>query len=277
MQFSFLTCSLGISSTSTPSTLRLKSASATSSLPLTSSHLNPISSSPGPSTTLESQKSYQSITPNKSNRSVTIPNKLYALSSLLVIPATQPQFSFKMQVLSSSKSNQFKPWILNFTFSPTCIKANAPPPTTSIPMWEQIYADVDNPYYMTDWPFDRNASLRSSCGSIWSTYFYQWIATADRTTFEPPFQTSVHTEVSKGITLDYIYATWTSTFIISDVTIETLSLSATPGTTGHSDFTAFPPCCRTCTFSMGDIEVYHWPTGAQPAVQTLTNTEGYTL
>jgi hypothetical protein len=148
--------------------------------------------------------------------------------------------------------------------------------TTSIPVWEQDYADADNPYYMTDWPFDYDSSRRSYCGSIWSTYFYQWIATADRNV-DPPFQTSVHTEVSKGITLDYIYETWTSTFIISDVTIETLSLPATPGTTGHGDFTASPPCCRTCTFSMGNIDVYHWPSGEPPTHPTLTNQEGYTL
>ncbi|KAE9377495.1 hypothetical protein N431DRAFT_327860 [Stipitochalara longipes BDJ] len=128
---------------------------------------------------------------------------------------------------------------------------------------------------MTDWPFDRNASLRSSCGSIWSTYFYKWIATANRNV-DPPFQTNVHAKISKGITLDYVYDTWTSTFIEPDTTIETLNLPASPGTTGHEDFTASSPCCRTCTFSMGDIEVYHWPTGTvASSLQTLTNTDGY--
>jgi hypothetical protein len=151
------------------------------------------------------------------------------------------------------------------------------PSIAAIPIWEQAYALADNPYYQTDF-LDPDDSLSSSCGAIWSTYFYNWMATADVKTMDPPFSTSLQWITSTGGILYYGYDRTTSAALtITGSTYLDLSLTQAPGTTGQKDFTASPPCCRTCTYSLGEIQVYHWPSGTSPAVPTLTNTEGYTL
>jgi hypothetical protein len=72
---------------------------------------------------------------------------------------------------------------------------------------------------------------------------------------------------------------WTTSaaLTITGSTFLDLSLTQAPGTTGQRDFTASPPCFRSCTFSLGDIKVYHWPSATSPAYPTLTNSNGYTL
>ena len=157
------------------------------------------------------------------------------------------------------------------------ISCSNPPPITAVPIWEEAYANADNPYYQDDF-LDHDSALRSSCGAIWSTYFYEWMATADIKTMDPPFSTSLQWITSTGAVLYYGYDWTTSAALtITGSTFLDLSLTQAPGTTGQKDFTASPPCCRTCTYSLGEIQVYHWPSGTSPAVPTLTNTDGYTL
>lgn len=41
-------------------------------------------------------------------------------------------------------------------------------------------------------------------------------------------------------------------------------------------FTASPPCCRGCSFTAGEVQVYHWPT-TSPLFSILSNTDGLKL
>ena len=81
-------------------------------------------------------------------------------------------------------------------------------PITGIPIWEESYASADNPYYINVF-LDQNSALSSSCGAIWSTYFYEWMATADIKTMDPPFATSLEWKTSTGAVLYYGYD-WTT-------------------------------------------------------------------
>ncbi|PMD44884.1 hypothetical protein L207DRAFT_616241 [Hyaloscypha variabilis F] len=119
------------------------------------------------------------------------------------------------------------------------------------------------------------------CGKIWSSWFYSWMATVDTSTFNPPFQTSLQYMTSEGLTIAKEWDTPDTTIISIWQTVEvgsTFLTNAVPqGTTGNADFTASPPCCRMCSFSLGAIQVYHWPTTGPPAAPTLTNSVGYTF
>jgi hypothetical protein len=116
----------------------------------------------------------------------------------------------------SQKTNTLKPILTLSTLSATAKPQNGSDPNspnkvpaiTAIPIWEQAYAEADNPYYQTD-IFDYDSVLRSSCGSIWSTYFYQWMATVDIKTMDPPFSTSLQWITSTGGIMYYGYD-WTT-------------------------------------------------------------------
>jgi hypothetical protein len=107
------------------------------------------------------------------------------------------------------------------------------------------------------------------------------MATVDTSTFQPPFKTDLQYMTSEGLTLgkewDLPDTTIISPWITVDVGSTFVTAAIPQGTTGNADFTASPPCCRRCSFSLGDIQVYHWPTTGPPAVPTLTNSAGYTL
>jgi hypothetical protein len=174
--------------------------------------------------------------------------------------------------------NAFPNWIsMSYESQQTNTRPVPTLPTTAIPIWEEAYASADNPYYITVF-LDQDSALSSSCGAIWSAYFYEWMATADIKTMDPPFATSLQWETSTGAVLYYGYDWTTSAALtITGSTFLDLSLTQAQGTTGQKDFTASPPCCRTCTYSLGEIQVYHWPSSTSPAVATLTNADGYTL
>jgi hypothetical protein len=164
--------------------------------------------------------------------------------------------------------------------SPTSITASPSSP----PVWEQGYANAGNPYYETnldEWTSSEEVATRYMCGKIWSSWFYSWMATVDTSTFNPPFQTTLQYMTSEGLTIAKEWDTPDTTIISIWQTVEvgsTFLTNAVPqGTTGNADFTASPPCCRMCSFSLGAIQVYHWPTTGPPAAPTLTNSVGYTL
>jgi hypothetical protein len=150
---------------------------------------------------------------------------------------------------------------------------------TTIPLWEEGYANLANPYYEdNNILFNNNPVLVASCSAMWSSYFYQWMATADTKTMSPSFQTKVDWVTTTGeIIYDVFDKTTSGVWTDPGSIYQTVMLPNIHGTTGLQDFTASPPCCHTCTFSLGDIQVYHWPTGKSPEHPTLTNSAGYTL
>ncbi len=143
------------------------------------------------------------------------------------------------------------------------------------PFLELAFAGDFNPYISdldfigvyTGTPLDSAASaLQKNCGNRWSTSFFQWMSTA----------------VENGTLMDQFHCYKTASYnplmdcegdendnkIISTVLAE---LSLFP-------LTASSPCCAKCTFTAGDVQVYHWPLATtSPLVSMLVNSEGFTL
>jgi hypothetical protein len=140
-----------------------------------------------------------------------------------------------------------------------------------MPLWAQEYVDYQNPYWQL-----APGITSSSCYKQWTSFFYQWIETVDTRTLDTPLVTSlIWTTID---TTWYVSDTTTTFAFLTDTptTYETLQTSLISLQGGNRDFTASPPCCFHCTFAVGDVQVYHWPSQA-PKISTLTNTAGYTL
>jgi hypothetical protein len=88
---------------------------------------------------------------------------------------------------------------------------------------------------------------------------------------------------STTVTLTYyISVTKTTMYTLTYVatTYETLQTSFLSrqggGEGGDKDFTQSPLCCAHCTYAVGDVQIYHWPSQT-PEFSKLTNAAGYTL
>lgn len=136
--------------------------------------------------------------------------------------------------------------------------------TTPRPVWENIYLGKMNPYdpYGRYWYPDTLASLiPTTCGQIWSASFIQW--------------------VSMGIAKSLI--TWSDE--VDCVTPYLPTIAPANCATRNNDikmppfpFTPSPPCCSRCSFTAGDVQVYHWPqSSAVPSASLLVNSNGFTL
>lgn len=144
---------------------------------------------------------------------------------------------------------------------------------TSKIVWEQEYADYYNPY----WQMGQN-SLASLCSTQWASWVSQWIETVDLTTLKPSLDTSLYW-TTDGTTWYVSDSTTTFAFATDMPTAyEFFAQTSNAGIClGNVDFTATAPCCSTCTFEVGTVEVYHWPTQTTPTISTLTNAAGVTL
>jgi hypothetical protein len=146
------------------------------------------------------------------------------------------------------------------------------------PFLELAFAGDFNPYIsdldfigvFTGTPLNSaQSALQETCGDRWSTSFYQWMPTA----------------IENGTLLDRFscYKTATSLFqdpvyACEDYEKENELLSTVLAELSRFPFTASTPCCGQCSFTAGDVQVYHWPAATTtPSVSLLVNAEGYAL
>ncbi|KAE9370006.1 hypothetical protein N431DRAFT_344499 [Stipitochalara longipes BDJ] len=125
--------------------------------------------------------------------------------------------------------------------------------------------DMDEPYYTFSRKESESPSLYSRCGLLWRTSFFQWISTAvENSTLLDEFtcfRTATRNPVWDCETADKEWELVTTFYSEAE---------AFP-------FTASPPCCGGCTFTAGDVQVYHWPATTSPLVSLLTNSQGFTF
>jgi hypothetical protein len=136
---------------------------------------------------------------------------------------------------------------------------------------EAIVQNDLNPYYGgTDrWYTDRPSdSLSAKCGRVWERSFYQWVSTAvESSTLLEKFSCFNHAP-APGALVRQCWNTSTEWAMLQTFQAEAQSFP----------FTASPPCCDGCSFTAGDVQVYHWPPATtSPLVSMLVNSEGFTL
>ena len=169
------------------------------------------------------------------------------------------------------------------TISGSAIHSQSSPTVTSYwwgtrPFLELAFAGNFNPYIsdvdfiglFTGTPLNSEQSaVQQTCGDRWSTSFYQWMSTA----------------IENGTLLDQFSCYKTATTLFEDPIMaceydvpENGLLSTVLSELSQFPFTASTPCCGQCTFTAGDVQVYHWPAATTtPSVSLLVNSEGYTL
>jgi hypothetical protein len=137
----------------------------------------------------------------------------------------------------------------------------------SKPPIEVIIEDEFNPYY-SEGQRPQTQGLSSSCGRLWETSFYLWISTAiEKSTLLDKF--SCFNTVTNEVNLvRACYNSSTEWAMMNTFATEARSFR----------FTASPPCCGGCSFTAGDVQVYHWPPATtSPLVSILVNSEGFRL
>ena len=150
------------------------------------------------------------------------------------------------------------------TFHTTLLWAGKPP--------EEAMVQEDlNPYYTeTDrWFTDRPTNdLSKKCGQVWETSFYQWVTTA----------IEKGTLINKFSCFNDAAAPGALIRLCGDVTTEYNMLDSFVSAARSFPFTASSPCCGTCSFTAGNVQVYHWPPATtSPLISMLVNIEGFTL
>ncbi|PMD37465.1 hypothetical protein L207DRAFT_585801 [Hyaloscypha variabilis F] len=135
---------------------------------------------------------------------------------------------------------------------------------------EAIVQNDLNPYYGSDrWYTDRPSDgLSAKCGRAWETSFYQWVSTAvESSTLLEKFSCFNHAP-APGALVRQCWNTSTEWTMLQTFQAEAQSFP----------FTASPPCCGGCSFTAGDVQVYHWPPATtSPLVSMLVNSEGFTF
>ncbi|KAE9375957.1 hypothetical protein N431DRAFT_464019 [Stipitochalara longipes BDJ] len=136
---------------------------------------------------------------------------------------------------------------------------------------EAIVQEQLNPYYAEAerWYTDRpTEDLSSKCGGVWETSFYQWVSTAiEHGTLLDKFS-CFNNAVAPGA---LVRSCW-------NISTEWAMLQTFETEAQSFPFTASPPCCRGCSFTAGDVQVYHWPPATtSPLVSMLSNSEGFTF
>ncbi|KAE9372525.1 hypothetical protein N431DRAFT_536384 [Stipitochalara longipes BDJ] len=146
------------------------------------------------------------------------------------------------------------------------------------PFLELAFAGDFNPYIsdldfigvFTGTPLNSaQSALQQNCGNRWSSSFYQWMSTA----------------VENGTLMDQFSCYKTATSPMQDPIMaceddvkENGLLSTVLAELSRFPFTASTPCCGQCTFTAGDVQVYHWPAATTtPSISLLVNTEGFTF
>ena len=153
----------------------------------------------------------------------------------------------------------------------------SPPSLTTLLDWSSIESEFKNPFWQNTNPYQFSGylpgevitqnsyelSIQSRCGDIWTTKFAQWfvanggdaLATqANRTTCDANCPTTLPESICCNT-------------ILGEVSLP-FSYTAPRD----------PPCCSTCTFTAGDVQVYHWPVATStPSITELVNTAGFTL
>lgn len=101
--------------------------------------------------------------------------------------------------------------------------------------------------------------VHNACAQPWSSSFFEWLETA---TWSTLFTASV---------TDYLdWATDASSTFVTRFNADILNEPHLDVPGSYFPFTASPPYCGRCSFSIGDAQVYRWPLSDQPpAVSTL--------
>jgi len=136
--------------------------------------------------------------------------------------------------------------------------------------WQTLFADFWNPYRENEWINDGNFTLvASQCGEIWKSSMYSYLETVPWTSVFLP---------SAAIT-EYLLPPYPTTTTSIDLMNRSCCNPLNDmGQFLGMPFTASPPCCGTCAFSVRDAQVYQWPaTDQPPVVSTLVNQAGFTL
>jgi hypothetical protein len=158
------------------------------------------------------------------------------------------------------------------SLSPTTVMSTTTSETSTVELiggsWESMMADDSNPYIplFDPWVYaglapsssmDSSASsIQSYCGNSWRSTYLDWIATAEN-------------QMTRA---DQIYCD--ASTVTDPRPCWTITESALP----PFPFIASPPCCSSCTYTAGDVQVYHWPTvTTAPSVTMLVNSDGFTL
>jgi hypothetical protein len=135
--------------------------------------------------------------------------------------------------------------------------------------WEVFEAEVWNPYVpvilgpLGDGipPSDSSyKALHQSCSLAWDASFYNWIATEEAKGIITSAATVECDPLTSGSSTCHTYTE--------------IQLDSIP----RFPFVAKPPCCGVCTFTAGDVQVYHWPLATEvPFTTRLVNSNGFTL
>lgn len=176
----------------------------------------------------------------------------YSGSTLFASPQSSPTLSPATIVYSTpTVSSTIQS---NSTDSPSA--QTTPGPT---PQWESDWLG-NNPYlpswYYTDLYGEISTTMNSeeqflltTCGPIWSSSLVNWISSELATGAEFMGPTTIY-----GDPISWAQTKW------------------------DFPFTATSPCCNYCTFTAGDVEVYHWQQATPaPSISTLVNSDGFTL
>ncbi|TKX24745.1 hypothetical protein C1H76_2920 [Elsinoe australis] len=112
--------------------------------------------------------------------------------------------------------------------------------------------------------------LHRYCSSLIQDFFKTYVATEIATTLVPGYEGFGPTD-SNGVSTGPITSrtAWTSTYLYTQFPIRA--------------YTAKPPCCSSCYFSVGTMRLLYWPDQASAtvppsgAVSTFVNTNSFTL
>ncbi|KAE9364936.1 hypothetical protein N431DRAFT_446650 [Stipitochalara longipes BDJ] len=135
--------------------------------------------------------------------------------------------------------------------------------------WQEAYQQFLNPYGELEWaapPRGKHPlTLRDYCYGMWSSSWYRYLATAPWTdTFIPTVDdVFMPTSVNPTSTIYAFYPV-------------VIGIIVNPST--MMPFTASPPCCGSCSFTVGAAQVYQWPLYSQPpSISSLVNQAGFTF
>jgi hypothetical protein len=137
----------------------------------------------------------------------------------------------------------------------------------------QLSALQGNPYWTLDW-FDTDdhtpvtdshaMAYQSSCAIAYQNSYLEWFSTA--------FMKGV---ISHAISTECWTTAGTQTVSPSNTVCVPVDIWSNAD---WFHYKATSPCCHFCTFTVGDVQVYHWPLATNtPSITRLVNSDNFTL